>query len=209
MTAGRSKEPRGWEFADLVWEMTPNGKLIFFSKQEQHIRYQLNLSGTSEVLDIHKTIEHGQGRKTHETIFAMKMDDLPRLLEDVGKPFFDAFMQLHRPVHPGWLYRYRVVVLSGLIPNEAEARRLAHWSRNRLVLDAEVLMEHLAVREWDEASIGTGNGDLFAMVRLRTHGPANLIGVAFRVSNESGNQRLRWISLRDVETAISSQIDLF
>src|SRR5215831_15591468 len=71
---GAKPQSRGWEFGDLVWEITPSGKFIFFSKKVASERYQLNLGGASEILDVHKTVQKPDGTKTYETVFAMRKE---------------------------------------------------------------------------------------------------------------------------------------
>jgi hypothetical protein len=204
MGAKAAGEPRGWEFGDIVWEATASGKLIFFSKQQPRERYQLNLGGTSDVLDVHKTSQNLDGTKSYETVFAMRKEDLPNLLEDIGEPMFQSFARLLQPLRLGWLFHRRIAIVQGLILNEADARRLARRRRRRLVIDEETLRSNVVFPEFLEDIYDFEDGP-FLLLQLRRRA-AKFVGVAIKATNALGFPVLRWIKLRDVGKSLSPNL---
>lgn len=188
---------RGIDFEEFAFEFRPDGKVNFFSKcGGEH--YTLHPGGKSGLIDIHRTKE---GTKIHETIFAMKRDDLPKLLKEVEPLMRKTLEGLYRPLRPGWLNHRNIHIIPWSIPmNDAELGAVTKKNpRRRLVIEKKKVLNNIIVALellkdiYDIYDIPDG---MFQLIAMRRPVP-KMIGVALKITSAEGKVHLFWMKLKD------------
>jgi hypothetical protein len=182
----------GFEFDDFAIEFRADKVILFRKSSGDH--YTFHLGNQSGVLDVHRTWKDETGVERHQTVFAMRHEDIPALLGDLS--FLTVgFFRVIRRLRVGWLYRNKIGIVYGLDPITDDqiarvTRRKAR--RKRLVVDEEKLQDAMQIPEYLDDIWDLPDG-AFSLVKGQRR-----IGIGFKATDPSGTARLYWFKVRDV-----------
>jgi hypothetical protein len=182
----------GIEFGDFAIEFRGNKVIVLAKAAAEH--YTLQFGRQSGVLDVHRTWTDTDGTPRHQTIFAIRHEDLAMLLNELVPPTATMF-HLCRRLRIGWLKRHNIGIVKGLEPMTAtEIAAVTHKrpGRKRLVIDTDKLSANVFAPEYlDEVwDFPDGAFSLFAGNRR--------IGIGMKATDKRGRVRLYWFRLRDL-----------
>jgi hypothetical protein len=125
---------RGIEVMDFAIEMGKD-KIMMRSKTARD-HYTLQAGHHSGIIDFHRTWRDANGEH-HQTLFAMRRDDLDTLLT-AFVPRLQELMALLRPLRVGWLHRHGIGIVHGLVPTtDDEVAAVTRKHHRRLVVDEQ------------------------------------------------------------------------
>lgn len=184
------KGAKGIEVDDFVIEMGRD-KIVLLSKFAGD-HYTLHAGNKSGILDLHRTWRDTNGVEQHQTLFAIRRDDLFSLLATwTSWPI--ELLRLLRPLRIGWLYRHGIGIVHGLDPtSDDEVAAITRKRRKRLVVDEDQWHATLTIPEYlDEVrDFPDGAFSLFSGDRK--------IGIGFKKTDSQGEIQLFWLKLRDL-----------
>jgi len=190
-------DARGIDFDMLAFQFCPDGKMLLLPKSGNGPHITIHPGNKSGILDIHKTYTMPDGTKKHETIFAMRNEDIPQLISEIAPLMMSALEGLLRPLRLGWLKHRNIGIVYGLYPSESDFVRITKRnSRKRLVIDKEEFHKNILIPEYLEDIYYMDDG-AFSLESVRRR-KSKIIGVAFKVTIPSGDIRLFWIKLKDI-----------
>jgi hypothetical protein len=108
MSDERAMLPQGArriDIADLVLELGRNKVVMLRKSAGDH--YTLQAGHQSGIIDLHRTWRDANGGEHHETLFAMRRDDLFTVLNAFAWP--QELLRLFRPLRVGWLHRHALL----------------------------------------------------------------------------------------------------
>jgi hypothetical protein len=182
---------QGIEFADFVITFQPDKIIIFAKSSDEH--YTLHMGQESKVLDIHRTVIGSNGLPGHETVYAIKHEDLERMLLEFGSTM-PRPPKVFRRLRLGWVARNRIAIAKGL----------EHWTddeilaistktrRKRLAIDPERLMANVIYPEYLDDLWDWPDGWFSLFFHSRR------IGLGIKRTDHTGFARLFWVKLRDL-----------
>jgi hypothetical protein len=162
------------------------------AEAEKHFTF--HAGPNSGVIDLHETQTLPDGRSQHRTLFALRRDDLPPLLQDMA-PMIPELLGLLRPLRLGWLKRHHIGIARGIDPvsdGDIAAVTVKTKRRKRLSLDQERYRQNIFVPEFLEEVYDFPDGNFSLFHRGRE------IGIGFKKTDADGNVGLFWIKRRDL-----------
>src|ERR1035438_8108771 len=124
---------RGIEIEDLVMEVGKDKIVMLRKSAGDH--YTLQAGHQSGIIDLHRTWRDANGEEHHETLFAMRRDDLSTLLNAFAS-WPQDLLRLLRPLRVGWLHRHGISIVHGLVPTtDGEVAAVTRKRHRRLVVD--------------------------------------------------------------------------
>jgi hypothetical protein len=168
-------------------------KIVFVPKSTgDRKHYTLHTGPGSGVMDVHETTSDAEGREQHRTLFALRKDDLPPVLQELSLMVPELFGLL-RPLRLGWLKHRNIAVARGIDPVcDADIAAVTRKRKRRLTLDAELYQRNIFAPEYLEEVYDFPDGN-FTLIH---HG--RNIGMGFKQTDAAGNVRLYWIKRRDL-----------
>jgi hypothetical protein len=181
---------RGIEIEDLVIEVGKD-KIVMLQKSAGD-HYTLQAGYQSGIIDLHRTWRDADGREHHETLFAMRRDDLVPLLNAFAT-WPQGLFRLLRPLRVGWLHRHGIAIVHGLVPTtDDELAAVTRKRRRRLVVDEKQWNANITIPEYLDAVRDFPDGAFSLFVG------AHNIGIGFKHTDATGNVHLFWLRLRDI-----------
>jgi hypothetical protein len=184
------KGARGIEIADLVIG-TGKDKIVILSKTAGD-HYTVQAGHNSGIVDLHRTWRDANGGEHHQTLFAMRRDDLFTLLNAFAS-WPQDLLRLLRPLRVGWLHHHRIGIVHGLDPTtDDEVAAVTRQRRRRLIVDEQQWNANITIPEYLDAvrNFPDGAFSLFAGERR--------IGIGFKNTDAGGNLHLLWLKQRDL-----------
>lgn len=194
---------RGIEVGDFAIEFRADKIVALRKSAGDH--YTLHFGNDSGILDLHRTWRDGAGKDQHQTVFAMRREDIPVMLAELSSPL-GAFFRLHRRLRLGWLKRHNIGVVWGLdlVTTEGLAKVTRKVSRRkRVTFDEEKWRAILYVPGYLEEVWEFPDGPFSLFQGNRR------IGIGFKVTDRSGRARLFWVkiwNMLNVANAIQKRI---
>lgn len=180
----------GIECGDFVIEFLRN-KVVFLPKSRgEHCT--LHFGPTSGVIDFHRTWTADGGSANHETLFAIRHEDLLALLAELT-PSATHMSRLVRRLRLGWLHRHGITIVKGLEPTthaEIAAVTNRHARRKRLVVDEDKVHENIHIPQFLDEVWDFPDGPFALFDHSRR------IGIGIKTTDPSGQARLHWVHLR-------------
>ncbi|MGA2738551.1 MAG: hypothetical protein ABSG65_14035 [Bryobacteraceae bacterium] len=154
--------------------------------------YTFQAKPASGVIDLHETTMDADGREQHRTLFALRRDDLPPMLQELT-PMVPELFRLMRPLRLGWLKHRDIAIARGIDPvTYDDIAAVTRKRRRRLILDAQRYEQNLYVPEYLEEVFEFPDGNFSLYHRGRK------IGIGFKKTDGRGGVHLFWIKLRDL-----------
>jgi hypothetical protein len=181
---------RGIEVGDLVLAVGRDKVVMLAKAAGAH--YTLQAGHNSGIIDLHRTWRDCNGSEHHETLFAMRRDDLPDLLNSFAS-WPQDLLRLRRPLRVGWLHRNSIRIVHGLIPTtDEEVAAVTRKHRRRLVVDEQQWNATITIPEYldDVRDFPDGAFSLFDGARN--------IGIGLKNTDDRGKVHLFRLKLRDL-----------
>jgi hypothetical protein len=180
----------GVEVGDLV-VVQGKDKIVFLAKFSGD-HYTLQFGTHSGIIDFHKTWRDDHGATRHETLFAIRHEQLLEFLAAfIATPA--ELLKLVRHLRVGWLARNGITIVHGLHPTtDEQIAAVTTRRKKRLVADEEKFLAGIIVPEYLEDVYDFPDG-AFSLFAGNTE-----IGIGFKRTDATGRNRLRWIKLRDL-----------
>jgi len=180
----------GIEIGDFAIQFCKDKVIAFKRTAGDH--FTIHAGTNSGVIDIHRTWRDPSGCEQHTTIFAMRRDSIPALLDELSS-LPSTFTRLLRHLRLGWLGHRRIWIAWGVWPIDPEhisrvTRRKP--GRKRLVFDTEQILNEIDAPDYLEDVWARPDGP-FSLVK-----DGQIIGIAFKATDPHGNGKLAWIKLR-------------
>ena len=154
--------------------------------------YTLHAGPASGVIDLHETTIDSEGREQHRTLFALRKDDLPPLLQELS-PMVSEIFDLFRPLRLGWLKHRNIGIARGVEPiSDTEIAAVTRKRKRRLALDAELYRQNLFFPEYLEDVYDFPDGNFALIHRGRN------IGMGFKQTDAGGIIHLFWMKRSDL-----------
>ena len=102
----------GIDLGDLAIDFQVDTGKIVLTRKPLGDHYTIQVGENSGVFDVHRTWEDESGRKKHETVFAMRRQDIPQLLAELSS-LAREFLPF-RPLRIDWLAQQEIGVARGL-----------------------------------------------------------------------------------------------
>jgi hypothetical protein len=176
-------------------------KIVFVSKapgggrqevEEKEKHYTFQAGSDSGVIDLHETQTGRDGRKQHQTLFALRHDDLPAMFGDLAT-MVPELLGLLRPLRLGWLKHRNIGIARGIDPvNDEDIAAVTRKRRRRLKLDWQLYEQNVSVPEFLDEVYDFPDGNFALFHRSRK------IGIGFKQTDGEGVVRLFWIKRRDL-----------
>ena len=168
-------------------------KIVFVTKSGgKGTHYTFQAKPASGVMDVHETTIDADGREHHRTLFAMRQDDLPPMLQQLA-PMVPGLFRLIRPLRLGWLKRRNIGIARGIDPvSDDDIAAVTRKRKRRLALDTDLYQQHVFIPEFLEEVYDFPDGN-FALFHC-----GRQIGIGFKKTYAGGDVRLFWIKLRDL-----------
>lgn len=181
---------RGIEVEDLVIEVGKD-KIVLLAKGGRD-HYTLQAGHESGIIDLHRTWRDANGGEHHETLFAMRRDDLVSL-PNAFASWPQDLLRLLRPLRVGWLHRHGIATVHGLVPTtDDEVAAVTRKRRRRLVVDELQWNVNITIPEYLDA-VRDFPDDAFSLFA-----GARNVGIGFKNTDARGNVHLFWLKLRDL-----------
>lgn len=157
---------------------------------EMHYTFHAGLD--SGVIDLHETTICADGQKHYRTLFAMRANDLPPVLQQLA-PMIAELLGLMRPLRLGWMMHRGIGIARGVDPiNEQDLAAVTRKRKRRLVVDAQLYRQNIFIPEYLEEVYDFPDGN-FALLRRGRH-----LGIGFKATDPAGNIHLSWMKRRDI-----------
>lgn len=182
---------RGMDFEKFSWEVRPDGKVHFFAKEDGGPHWTLHPGSRSGVLDFHETSVDVNGTRSHKTVFMMKVEDVERLLNEVGLVLAPGLLQQFRPLNLRWVRRRRIAIVRDPSSTPAEVAAVTYENRRKRLQFApqkiQQALEH-AISPDDLLVMADGSFRLMAIRRWGTR----WLGVGLKATDRAGVTHLLW-----------------
>jgi hypothetical protein len=179
------------DFESFAWEIRPDGKLHFFSKncEDRHLTFQ---PGTrSGVLDLHETSVSSDGKKSYSTLFMIKREDVIKLTAQLGPVVVGGLIQEFRPLSLRWLKRRKIIAVRHPGASDAEVAAITlRNKRKRLQFTPQMLQGSLETTHRPDALLHMSDG-MFSLLAVRPWG-TRCIGVGIKATDRAGGVHLLW-----------------
>jgi hypothetical protein len=182
---------RGMDFENFSWEVRPDGKLHFFLKEGGGAHWTLHPGSRSGVLDLHKTSVNVNGTRSHKTLFMIKVEDVDKLVNEIGLILIPGLLQQFRPLNLRWVRRRRIAIVRDPSSTLAEVAAVTYENRRkRLQFDPQKIQKALenAISPDDLLVMPDGSFRLMAIRRWGTR----WLGVGLKVTDYTGATHLLW-----------------
>ena len=191
------KGAKGFDLGEFAMDVRPDGKLLMLLRDGSNQHWTVHPGAKSGVLDLHKTTEaKGQGQP-HETVFAIKHDDLADALFTSVPIWLPEILKMPRPLRLGWMWHRGITFVRGILPTREEFLKACTLnSRKRLVVDLKRLQENLRLLENPYVALALPD-EVFGVVRRRRR-HQRFIGYARKVKHSSGDVSFYWIKSKDI-----------
>jgi len=157
---------------------------------EKH--YTFHAGPDSGVIDLHETLIAADGQKHYRTLFAMRTNDLPPVLQQLA-PMVGEFLGLMRPLRLGWMMHRDIGIARGVDPlGDHDLAAVTRNQKRRLVLDAQRYEQNIFIPEYLEQVYDFPDGNFTLFQRGRN------LGIGFKATDAGGHVRLIWIKRRDL-----------
>jgi hypothetical protein len=176
-------------------------KVVFIAKpradgqpveQETEMHYTFHAGPDSGVIDLHQTTITADGQKHYRTVFALRTNDIPPVLQRLA-PMIVELLSLVRPLRLGWMMHRGIGIARGVDPvSDQDLAAVTRKRKHRLVLDAQLYEQNIFVPEYLEQVYDFPDGNFTLFQRGRN------LGIGFKATDASGNVRLFWIKRRDL-----------
>ena len=187
---------RGIEVGDLVLEVGRDKIVMLAKGAGEH--YTLQAGHNSGIIDLHRTWRDANGAEHHETLFAMRRDDLVDLLQAFAS-WPHELLRLLRPFRVGWLHRHGIAIVHGLIPTtNDEVAAVTRKRRRRLVVDEQQWNANITIPEYLDAVRDFPDGAFSLFDGARN------IGIGLKNTDTEGNVHLSWLKLRDLTRLVTT-----
>jgi hypothetical protein len=165
-------------------------KVVFVPKAiGNSTHYTLHAGPNSGVIDLHETGNDGQ---THHTLFAVRKDDLLKLMQEMS-PVVPELVSLLRPLRLGWLKHRNIGIAHGIEPvSDDDVAAVTRKRKKRLALDPDLYRENINYPEFLEDVYAFPDGNFTLLHKGRA------IGIGFKQTDALGNIHLFWIKRRDL-----------
>lgn len=208
VNTSHSPLPHGAQGFDLGGPAIHFGKrkLVLLPHPEDPYKehHTIHFGGKSGTIDFHRTWQDSDGdRKRHETIWAIRQDDIPKALVDVGPQLVQAAQGLYRPLRIGWLRHQRIIPVRGIFPSDMELEALTKESKRRrkwIELDEVKWRELLGLVNPPEGILELADG-AYRLLRVRRNG-SRWIGAALKLTDVWGTVRLVWVKEADLNPVL-------
>jgi hypothetical protein len=182
------------DIGDFVIVFLPDKILV--SRKIIGDHFTLHCGEKLGMIDIHRTWVDSQGCEKHTSIFAMRRERIPALLEELGSlPCINRLLLL-RPLRLEWLRRQGIRAMRGVLPvDQGDIERVTRRGpKRRLVIDQEKLLRDYEILTpgYLERLIGWPDGQ-FILWKNR-----QMIGIAFKATDPAGCAKFAWLDLSDV-----------
>lgn len=191
---------KGFEVEDFALAFGAH-KAVFIAKpradgqpveQETETHYTLHAGADSGVVDLHETTIAADGQKYYRTLFALRTNDLPSVLQQLA-PMIGELLGLLRPLRLGWMMHRGIGIARGIDPmSDQDFAAVTRKRKRRLVLDAQLYEQNIFIPEYLEEVYEFPDGQFTLF-----HGRRK-IGFGFKATDAGGNVRLFWIKRRDL-----------
>jgi hypothetical protein len=159
--------------------------------------YTLHAGTNSGVLDVHHTWTDENGQVRHQTLFALRHDDLLPLIAEL-EWLVPGFLRVVRPLSVGWLHHRHISIVRGLDPvTDEDIAAVTQKRHKRLVISEEKLSQNIKTPDYLEEIWGFPDGAFSLFHRNRR------IGIGIKATDPGGSVHLMWIRLRDLRRFIS------
>src|SRR5213594_1933042 len=106
---------KGIEAEDFALQFGDDKVILVPKSAGQGKHYTFHAVPASGVIDVHETTIDADGRVQHRTLFALRRDDLPPMLQELA-PMVPELFRLMRPLRLGWLKHRDIGIASGIDP---------------------------------------------------------------------------------------------
>jgi hypothetical protein len=155
-----------------------DGKIVFVVKRqpddsgvemsERH--YTFHAGQKSGIIDVHETRSLRDGHKEHKTLFALRADDLPSVLQSLA-PMLPELFALFRPLQIGWMKHRNIGVARGIEPvRHADVEAVTVKRKRKLCVDPERYRDNVFVPEYLEEIYDFPDGNFTLFHRNRNIG---------------------------------------
>ena len=177
-------------------------KIVFIAKpqadghpveQETEVHYTFHAGPDSGVIDLHETTTATDGQKRHRTLFAMRTNDLPPVLQRLA-PMLGELLSLVRPLRLGWMTHRGIGIARGVDPtSDQDFAAVTRKRKRRLTIDLQLYEQNVFIPEYLEEVYEFPDGTFTLFHKRRK------IGFGFKATDARGNVRLFWIKRRDLQ----------
>jgi hypothetical protein len=182
---------RGMDFENFSWEVRPDGKVHFFAKKDSGPHWTLHPGSRSGVLDLHETSVNVNGTRSHKTLFMIKVEDVDKLVNEIGLGLIPGLFQQFRPLNLRWVRRRKIAIVRDPSSTPAELAAVTYENRRkRLQFDPQKIQQALedAISPDDLLVMPDGSFRLMAIRRWGTR----WVGVGLKVTDWTGATYLLW-----------------
>ena len=159
---------------------------------QTEMHYTFHAGPDSGVVDLHETTIAAGGQRHYRTLFALRTDDLPPVLQRLA-PMVVEFLGLVRPLRLGWMMRRGIGIARGVDPiNDHDFAAVTRRRKRSLIVDAQLYEQNVFIPEYLEEVYDFPDGNFSLFQRGRN------FGIGFKATDASGNVRLFWIKRRDI-----------
>jgi hypothetical protein len=171
-------------------------KMVFTIKQrladgsgpeisERH--YTFHAGKKSGIIDLHETRSRPDGRKDHKTLFALRADALPWVLQSLT-PLLPELFRLFRPLRIGWMKHRNIAIARGIEPvSEADVEAVTVKRKRKLSIDPERYQDNVFVPEYLEEIYNFPDGNFTLFHRSARSASASSKPIRRVVSGFSGS----------------------
>ena len=174
----------------IVFAPKPAGRKPEDEEPETH--YTFSARQDSGVIDMHETTVLPDGSKAYRTLFAMREEDLPPVLQRLAA-MLPELVSLFRPLRLGWLKHRHIAIARGIDPvSNEDIAAVTRKRKRKLALDPQLYEQNVFVPEFLEEVYDFPDGNFALFYRDRQ------IGMGFKKTDPAGHVRLFWIKRRDL-----------
>ena len=190
---------KGIESEDFALSFGPD-RIVFAPKpaqrkpedEEPETHYTFSARQDSGVIDMHETTVLPDGSKAYRTLFAMREEDLPPVLQGLAAMVPELF-GLFRPLRLGWLKHRHIAIARGIDPvSDEDIAAITRKRKRKLALDPQLYEENVFVPEYLEEIYDFPDGNFSLLCRNCP------IGIGFKKTDAEGRVHLFWIKRRDL-----------
>jgi hypothetical protein len=182
---------RGMDFENFSWEVRPDGKVHFFAKENDGPHWTLHPGSHSGVLDLHETSVDVNGTRSHKTLFMMKVEDLERLLNEIGLLLAPGLFQQFRPLNLRWVRRRKITIVRDPVSTTEDLATVTYENRRK-----RLEFEPLKIQQASENAILPDDllvmpDGSFRLMAIRRWG-IRWLGVGLKATDGAGVTHLLW-----------------
>jgi len=99
------------DLGDFSWEVRPDGKVHFFMKKNGGSHWTLHPGPHSSAFDLHEASVNADVTKSYETLFMIKVEDVEKLVNEIGPVLVSGTLWQFRLLNLGWVRRRKITIL--------------------------------------------------------------------------------------------------